>query len=280
MINSDLRKRSKKKLYELKPFLDEFNQSIETADYINNDPVQFMHVFDTKKDREIAGFYAALMAWGRRDVVCKKTEELLGLMNFKPFEFVECYNLSDTHLFRNFKHRTFKPVDMHEITIALSHIYHKYNDFEAFWKMCHILSLESGRPLMSEFHDQFFLHNNNFSNRTRKHISTPAKNGSCKRLYMYLRWCIRDNSPVDTGIWNFLTPAELKIPLDVHVARQSRKLGLLTRKTNDWKSVLELTRTLKLLDPNDPVKYDYSLFGLGALGLKIPSRFYLNSVNY
>jgi len=271
-----LRKRSKKLLFELKPYLDDLNQQVETPDYINSDPVQFMHAFDSKKDMEIAGFFAALMAWGRRDVVCRKVEELIGIMDYQPSQFITGYTEADFPLFRFFKHRTFKPVDLHGFTLALQAIYLNYTDFENFWASCNEISLKSGRPLMTVFHNRFFSYYPDFKKRTRKHISTPEKNGSCKRLYMYLRWCIRKESPVDPGIWNFINPSDLKIPLDVHVARQSRQLGLLTRRANDWKSVLELTSVLRILDPEDPVKYDYGLFGMGAFDINLPSRFYLN----
>lgn len=271
-----LRKRSRKLLLELKPYLDDLNHKVETSDYINSDPVQFMHAFDSKKDREIAGFFAALMAWGRRDVVCRKVEELIGIMDYQPFQFITGYTESDFPLFHFFKHRTFKPVDLHGITLALQSIYLNHTDFELFWNSCNDLSLRTGRPLMTVFHNRFFSQYPDFKKRTRKHISTPEKNGSCKRLYMYLRWCIRKESPVDPGIWTFINPSDLKIPLDVHVARQSRQLGLLARRANDWQSVLELTSVLRTLDPEDPVKYDYGLFGLGALDIKLPERFYLN----
>lgn len=271
-----LRKRSRDLLLELKPYLDELNQKVEVPGYIDSDPVQFMHAFDSKKDREIAGFFAALMAWGRRDVVCRKVEELMKIMDYMPCRFIMGYTESDFPLFRFFKHRTFKPIDLHGITLALQSIYLKHTDFELFWKSCSDFSAKSGLPLMTVFHNRFFSHYPDFKKRTYKHISTPEKNGSCKRLYMYLRWCIRNESPVDPGIWNFILPKDLKIPLDVHVARQSRQLGLLTRRANDWQSVLELTSVLKILDPEDPVKYDYGLFGLGAFDIKLPTRFYLN----
>jgi len=265
-------------LAEIKPYLDELNRVVECREYIENDPVQFMYAFENKKDREIAGFLAALMAWGRRDIVCRKVEELLGLMYYQPASFIRNYSYSDLHRFSNFRHRTFKPVDISNIMLALKRIYQNYTDFESFWAECKEQAELQQTEMMSQFHNRFFMMHNEFPQRTRKHISTPEKNGSCKRMYMFLRWCIRRESPVDTGIWTFMKPPELLIPLDVHVARQSRKIGLLTRKQNDWKSVTELTSTLKILDPRDPVRYDYSLFGLGAMNYKLPRRFILNKV--
>lgn len=267
---------SKKKLIELKPFLDDLNDKIEQSDYINDDPVQFMHAFESKIDREIAGFFAATMAWGRRDIVNAKVEDLLQRMNNKPADFVLNYSESDAKHFDGFKHRTFKPIDMHWLTRSLQSILLKFGDFENFWVYCYDLAKREERELMAVFHEQFFAFHPEIPQRVRKHVSNPEKNSSAKRLYMYMRWVIRKDSPVDTGIMDFMSPAELKIPLDVHVARQARKLGLLSRKQNDWKAVLELTKRMRILDPGDPARYDYALFGIGVLGTELPDELIIN----
>lgn len=267
---------SEKKLLELKPFLDDLVVNIERADYINDDPVQFMHAFEDKNDRELAGFFAATMAWGRRDIVNAKVEDLLQRMKYKPAEFILNYSERDTQAFEGFKHRTFKPIDIHWLTKTLQSILLKFQTFENFWAFCANRAKNQKRELITVFHDQFFTLHPEIPRRVRKHVSNPEKNSSAKRLYMYLRWVIRKNSPVDPGTMNFIPPSELKIPLDVHVARQARKLGLLSRKQNDWKAVLELTKRMKILDPEDPAKYDFALFGIGVLGSDIPEEFIVN----
>lgn len=273
-----LRKRSKITLLELKPLLDHINERVEQTDYIPKDPVQFMHAFEDKRDQEIAGFLAATMAWGRRDIVISKVNNLLQRMQYAPYDFVMNYNQADFQSFSGFKHRTFKPIDLHGLTLALQEIFRRYPDFEAFWKECYETGKIQNRPFLGIFHDRFFGLSPDLARRTRKHISNPEKGSPCKRLYMFLRWTIRKNSPVDPGIWNFMPPSELLIPLDVHVARQARKLGLITRRTNDWKAVNELTAMLSLLNPDDPARYDYALFGIGALNYSLPIRFHLNKV--
>lgn len=278
MNSKPLRHRSPKGLQEIRPYLDEINDRVEQPDYIINDPVQFAHAFTDKKDREIAGFLAATMAWGRRDIVIAKVDNLLKRMDYNPFLFVMNYNQSEYERLRTFKHRTFKPIDIHGILLGLKHIYTRYEDFESFWIQCYQHSQEENRPLTALFHHKFFDGCDDLANRTRKHISNPEKGSTCKRLYMFLRWMIRKNSPVDVGIWNFLQPSELLIPFDVHVARQAKKYGLVSRKSNDWKAVNQLTRTLRILNPNDPVRYDYALFGIGALGYALPKKFILNRV--
>ncbi|MDR9418895.1 TIGR02757 family protein [Gracilimonas sp.] len=267
---------SKKKLLELKPFLDDLIEKIEQPGYINDDPVQFMHAFEDKNDRELAGFFAATMAWGRRDIVNAKVEDLLNRMDNRPAEFILNYSESDAQNFEGFKHRTFKPIDMHWITKTLQSIMLKFGDFEQFWAFCHSRAKTEKRELIAVFHEHFFTFHPEIPQRVRKHVSNPEKNSSAKRLYMYLRWVIRNDSPVDPGTMDFISPAKLKIPLDVHVARQARKLGLLSRKQNDWKAVLELTKRMKILDPEDPAKYDYALFGIGVLGSEIPEEFDVN----
>ncbi|MCC5940288.1 MAG: TIGR02757 family protein [Balneolaceae bacterium] len=275
---SPLRKRSKKSLLELKPFLDEINAEVEKADYIPHDPVQFMHVFEEKRDAEIAGFFAATMAWGRRDIVIAKADDLFNRMDYKPFDFIMNYTQSDFKKFANFKHRTIKPVDVHGMILALQNIFANFKDFEGFWAMCYRKGIENNRHFLAVFHEEFFRRSSDLAERTKKHISNPEKGSTCKRLYMFLRWAIRKNSPVDPGIWSFLNASELLVPFDVHVARQARKYGLISRRTNDWKTVVQLTETLKLMNPDDPAVYDYALFGIGALGYELPRKFILNRV--
>lgn len=273
-----LRQRSLKGLQQIKPYLDEINDLVEQPDYIRNDPVQFAHAFTDKKDREIAGFLAATMAWGRRDIVIAKTDDLLKRMEYDPFRFVMNYNQSEFERLRTFKHRTFKPIDVHGLLLGLKEVYAEYEDFESFWIQCYRQSKKENRPLMALFHHKFFDGCDDLAHRTRKHISNPEKGSTCKRLYMFLRWMIRKNSPVDVGTWNFVDSSELLIPFDVHVAREAKKYGLVSRKSNDWKAVNQLTQILKILNPDDPVRYDYALFGIGALGYSLPSKFVLNRV--
>lgn len=268
---------SQKELIRLKPYLDELVSKIEQPDYINDDPVQFMHVFEDKNDKELAGFFAATMAWGRRDIVNAKVEDLLSRMNYRPAEFIENYSESDIPHFDGFKHRTFKPIDLHWLTKTLQTILLKFKTFENFWAYCLEKATRERRELIAVFHEQFFTFHPQIPRRTKKHVSNPEKNSSAKRLYMYLRWCLRKNSPVDPGTMTFMSPSDLKIPLDVHVARQARKLGLLSRKQNDWKAVQELTKRMKILSPEDPAKYDYALFGIGVMGSDIPAELIVNN---
>jgi len=271
-----LKKQSQKKLAELKPLLDDLVGEVENSDYIEHDPIRFMYDYSDKREREIAGFLAATMAWGRRDIVVSKTDDLLRRMDYKPLDFTLNYNQNEFGVLQGFKHRTFKPVDIHGILMALNNIFRHYPDFESFWKEAYDASKTNNTHLMHEFRTRFMQLSPDMASRTEKHISDPEKGSSCKRLWMYLRWCARQNSPVDTGIWNFIPASELMIPMDVHVARQSRRLGLLTRSYNDRKAVEELTSVLKKMDPADPVKYDYPLFGIGALNLNLPDHYIIN----
>lgn len=272
-----LRRMSRQKLLELKPFLDELNERVEVPSYIPEDPVLFMHAYDDKQDQALAGFFAAVMAWGRRDIVISKVEDLLERMDYRPAVFIGNFTESDAARFEGFKHRTFKPVDIYWLVKILKRILTNYGDFESFWQHCRNIALNEGRELMAVFHEEFFAQHPEAAQRTRKHISNADKNSSCKRLYLYLRWAIRKDSAVDPGIMDFMPPSELMIPLDVHVARQARALGLLTRTYNDWKAVKELTNRLRLLDPVDPARYDYALFGIGVMNKPIPKEFVRNA---
>lgn len=268
--------RNNEEIRELKPFLDRWVARTEVPSYIKNDPVLFMHCFEDNIDNNLAGFFGALFAWGRRDIVIRKTEDLMERMNHRPAEFIGNFRETDRARLEGFKHRTFKPVDIYWMIVILQRILNEHGTFEQFWDHCYRLAQHENREIMAIFPREFFGRAPEVAHRTRKHISDADKNSSCKRLYLYLRWAIRAGSPVDAGTMDFMPASELMIPLDVHVARQARRLGLLKRTYNDWKATRELTDKLELLDPSDPVKYDYALFGLGVSGNAIPEELLLN----
>ncbi|MCH8486004.1 MAG: TIGR02757 family protein [Candidatus Cyclonatronum sp.] len=264
-----------KRIPEMRPFLDEVVSRVEVPAYIDKDPVLFLHAYDGLIDKQLAGFFAAIMAWGRRDIVIAKVGELMERMGHKPAAFIGSYSEADREALAGFKHRTFTEEDVHHLIFNLRQVLDDFGNFEAFWKSVRQQALEQKRELIATFHERFMAYHTG-PQRTRKHIASSEKGSSCKRLYLYLRWTVRQNSVVDTGIYSFMPASELMIPLDVHVARHARRLGLLGRKQNDWQAVTELTRKLRLLDPEDPAKYDYALFGLGIEDIEVPKEFVIN----
>jgi len=275
MINKPFKTISKKKILALKPFLDEVAAAVEVPEYIDSDPVCFLHAYDNVADKQLAGFFAAIMAWGRRDIVINKVGELMERMEHRPFEFIKNYSDLNRDALKGFKHRTFTEEDVHQLMVQLSGIIRKFGGFEAFWKDVYAQSKVENRELIAVFHERFF-EGLTGPQRVKKHLANSEKNSSCKRLYLYLRWTVRKNSCVDTGVYSFMPESELMIPLDVHVARQARKLGILGRRQNDWKAVTELTEKLRLLNPQDPAYYDYALFGIGVLKKELPEEMIVN----
>ena len=271
-----LKRLPRKRYAELKPYLNSLCQQIDSEAYIKDDPVQFMHAYSNRLDQEMAGFFGALMAWGRRDIVINKVNDLLGRMDGKPAEFIGNYTDDDAGRFEGFKHRTFKPVDIHWLVTILSRILNRYGSFEAFWRYCYSLSEQDPQRLMSIFPAEFFALAPESADRTRKHVASAARNSSCKRIWLFLKWAVRTGSVVDLGMYDFMTPSELMIPLDVHVSRNARYLGLLTRHYNDWKAAVELTDNLRRLEPDDPAKYDFALFGMGIYPTAVPEPFAMN----
>ncbi len=268
-----------RRLETLRQFLDPVICQVEIPEYIAADPVAFMYRFDDKEDRNLAGFLAALMAWGRRDIVLAKTANLLDRFGTGPTDFIGNMTPTDEQRLEGFRHRTFKAHDIWWLLQALSRILRDYGSFERFWLDCHLADRVSGqRHLLTEFHNRFFALIPEAPVRVKKHLASPEKNSSCKRLWLFLRWTIRRDSCVDPGTMTFMPASELMIPLDVHVARYARMFGLLTRPANDWKAVAELTARLQLMDPADPAKYDYALFGIGIHGMAIPDEFIINAV--
>ncbi len=270
-----LRKGSRKQLLKLKPSLDEWVYRMEQPAYIDSDPIQFLHAFQDANDINVAGFFTATMAWGKRSIVIAKVDDFLSRMSYKPVEFIGNFTESDFEYLKGFKHRTFNDEDMYWLIKTIQSILKKHLSFESFWMECYQESKRHNRPLMGVFHEKFFSFYPEIPARTRRHLSNPEKGGSCKRLYMYLRWTLR-GGPVDLKSMSFMDTSEIYIPLDVHVARQSRILGLITRRQNDWKAVLELQKELVFLDPKDPSKYDYALFGLGLNPEWLESKWILN----
>jgi uncharacterized protein (TIGR02757 family) len=246
---------------ELKDFLDEKVIQYNTLDFIESDPVQIPHLFSLKEDVEIAGFLSATIAWGNRKMIIKNAHKMMDLMGNAPYDFVMSHTESDLERMESFVHRTFNGLDFASFIRSLQHIYQKHNGMEAvFLKNQESHSMQKS---ISEFKKIFFEIPHSY--RTQKHISDPLNGSAAKRINMYLRWmCRQDNKGVDLGIWKSISPASLSCPLDVHSGNVARKLGLLSRKQNDSKAVSELDKNLRQLDDNDPVKYDFALFGLGV----------------
>ena len=246
---------------ELKDFLDEKVLQYNTLDFIESDPVQIPHLFTRKEDIEIAGFLSATIAWGNRTMIIKNSHRMIDLMGNAPFDFVMSHSDDDLQRLETFVHRTFNGQDFSSFIKSLQNIYLNHNGFEGvFSKHQEPASIQKS---ISEFKKTFFEIPHQY--RTQKHVSDPMNGSAAKRINMYLRWmCRQDNKGVDLGIWKSIPPAVLSCPLDVHSGNVARKLGLLTRKQNDGKAVAELDAKLRKLDPNDPVKYDFALFGLGV----------------
>ena len=250
---------------KLKDFLDRKVDEYNQPSFIDNDPVCIPHLFSRQQDIEIAGLFAALFAWGNRTTIINKSKELMGLMDNEPYAF--CLNHSNDELRRllYFKHRTFNATDLLYFILFLKHHYTINKSLEtAFTKWMDRKDENIEHALNGFYHYFFSLQDAPL--RTRKHIASPQKNSTCKRLNMFLRWMVRrDDKGVDFGIWKNIAPAQLICPIDVHVARVARRFNLLQRNALDWQAARELTAYLRILDYKDPVKYDFALFGLGAI---------------
>ena len=241
----------------LKIKLDNLVEKYETEDFIKDDPIQFPHKFQFKKDIEIAGFIASLLAYGSRKQFIKKLDELFLIMQNEPLNFIQNF---EAKAIGNFNYRFGKPNDFIEIFEIMKKLYNTSNGLEELFEH----GYEQDK-LFETVVDYFYsrVNKNNAGQGFYHMIPNPRNGGAMKRMCMYLRWMVR-KGPVDIGIWEFMKPSELYIPLDVHVARISRQEGLLTRKANDFKAVIELTNKLKEFDPEDPVKYDFAIFGYGV----------------
>jgi uncharacterized protein (TIGR02757 family) len=249
---------------EVKELLDRYYLEFHRSGFIENDPLLIPHRFSKKEDIEIAGFFAAILAWGNRKTIIRNTDRLLGWMDHDPSGFIRGFSEADLKPFAAFVHRTFNGDDCLFFLHALQSIYNNQSGLEQVFQ---------GHTPGDEIREAIRNLRNVFFQiphlpRSEKHLANPEKNASAKRINMYLRWMVRkDPAGVDFGIWDNLRPSMLMCPLDIHTGNTARKLGILHRKQNDWKAVEELTAYLRKLDPSDPVKYDIALFSMGLHGL-------------
>ena len=245
---------------ELKEFLDSKVKQYNNPKFIESDPIQIPHRFTSKEDIEISAFLTATIAWGNRKMIIKNADRMMQLLNNSPYDFIVNHEESDLDKLDGFVHRTFNAADLKYFIKALKNIYSNHGGMESIFK--NNTTNTSIQPAIHEFKNMFFKLEH--LSRTQKHVGDPLKGSASKRLNMFLRWMVRnDNVGVDFGIWKTLNPSQLSCPLDVHSGNVARKLGLLKRKQNDAKALMELDTSLRVLDPNDPAKYDFALFGLG-----------------
>lgn len=250
---------------KLKLLLDRKLALYNNPAFIKNDPISIPHRFTKKQDIEIAGFFAAIFSWGNRTTIINKSKELMQLLNNAPHYFCLNHTNNDLKKLLTFKHRTFNATDLLYFIEFFKMHYSKHHSLEiAFTKWMHKKDETVENALKGFYH--YFFSLPDVPERTRKHIASPEKNSSCKRLNMFLRWMVRqDNKAVDFGIWKNISPAQLICPLDVHVIRVSQQLNILQNNKTDWQAALELTDYLRTLDKADPVKYDFALFGTGVM---------------
>ncbi len=252
---------------KLKDFFDSRVDEYNQPSFIKDDPVCIPHLFTKKQDIEIAAFFAAIFAWGIRLTIINKSRELMQLMDMAPHDFILNHSENELKQLLEFKHRTFNTTDLLYFIQFLKHHYTNYKSLEDAFSMH--LANDNGagevEKMLSGFH-RYFFSMEDMPSRTKKHIATPEKNSTCKRLNMFLRWMVRqDKKGVDFGIWKKIKPTWLICPVDLHVARVAKRFNLLERKQVDWQAALELTGYLRTLDAKDPVKYDFALFGLGVI---------------
>ncbi|GAC1421075.1 MAG: TIGR02757 family protein [Flavisolibacter sp.] len=233
--------------------------------FIEKDPISIPHFFTNKKDIEIAGLFASIFAWGHRTIIIKKSKELMTLFDNAPYQFIQEHEQKDLKRLEAYKHRTFNSTDLLYFIHFLKYHYSRFQSLEtAFTKWMAPGDLNIEKALIG-FHNYFFSLPE-APHRSKKHISTPLGGSTCKRINMYLRWMVRkDNCGVDFGLWNTILPSQLICPIDLHVARVARRLHLIKSKNLDWQAALQLTKKLTQFDKLDPVKYDFALFGLGAI---------------
>ncbi|MFA4978957.1 TIGR02757 family protein [Sphingobacterium paramultivorum] len=253
--------------FDLKDFLDKKVDEYNQPGFIPNDPISIPHQFSAKQDIEIMGFLASIMAWGQRKTIINKCNELVARMDGSPYDYMINHQEQDLKTLLGFKHRTFNDTDILYFVSFFKHHYQHFESLEDAFLGGQENREEVDLEMALNAFKTYFFSLPDYPVRTRKHISSPAQKSTVKRINMFLRWMVRkDTKGVDFGLWHRLSPKDLICPCDVHVERVARKFGLITLDKVNWKTAQELTANLRLLDPLDPVKYDFALFGLGVEG--------------
>ena len=246
---------------EILSFLNYKSNQYNNIKFIETDPIQIPHLFNKKEDVEISGFLTSTISWGNRKSIIKSAEKLIELLDHSPYDFILNHKKRDLDTLKPFVHRTFNGIDLIQFVKSLKHIYRNYNGLEEIFR--NNIKDDSLQYAIHKMKKIFF--EIPHTNRTKKHISDPMRGSAAKRINMFLRWMVRDDTRgVDFGIWKSISPRYLSCPLDVHTGNVARKLGLIQRKQNDHKAVMELDKKLREFDLSDPVKYDFALFGLGV----------------
>ena len=250
---------------KLQDFLNNKVSEYNQPSFIHDDPISVPHSFTQQQDIEIAGFFAAIFAWGNRKMIINKSKELMQLMDNAPHQFITQHKEDDLKKMLHFKHRTFNTTDLLYFIHFLKHHYSNSQSLETAFSKWMQPGDENIENALTGF-PHYFFSLPDAPHRTKKHIATPEKNSTCKRLCMFLRWMVRkDNCGVDFGIWQNIKPSQLICPIDLHVARVAKRFELVKRPSVDWLTALELSSHLKKFDPSDPAKYDFALFGLGVV---------------
>ena len=239
----------------LKKHLEDLVLTYETPDFIKNDPVQFPHKFSKKQDIEISALIASSLAFGKREQIIEAIEKIHIIMENEPYNFIQNYKKNDRKIFKDFKYRYITGENIADIAEGLRKAFKNYTSLEELFLKYHFVCHDTVKEGLIGFVGELLTCNNYL-------LPCPSKKSACKRLNLFLKWMVR-KPPVDLGVWHGVEPSKLIIPLDTHVAKVSRKLGLLGRNTDDWQSALEITLKLREFDSNDPVKYDFALFGVG-----------------
>ena len=238
--------------------LEEAYEMYAKPTFVDDDPISIPKRYTKKQDIEITAFWTSMLAWGLRKTIINKATQLFELMGDSPYDFFMNHRDEDLARFEDFKHRTFNYTDTLFFIDALKRVYQSYDSLEDAFILEGSLSGES----LNTFYD-FFFSPSYAPQRTRKHLAAPRKKSTCKRICMFLRWIVRsDKEGIDLGLWKKIKPSQLYLPLDVHVDRSARALGLITRKQRDWKTVVEITDAVRELDPEDPCRFDFALFGM------------------
>jgi len=254
---------------QIRDVLEKLYQRYNRRELISPDPLQFLYRYSNPADVEITAFLASAMAYGRVQQIEKSLDNLLGRMGDSPYEFVIHFNRDKRQTLKDFKHRFTAGDDISDLLTLLKTAINRCGSIERYFAMGYNPGDRNIIPALSNFCNSLLdIHVAGQGKQPARGLKyllvSPAGGSACKRLNLFLRWMVRDDD-VDTGLWKSIEKAKLIVPVDVHMGRLCKILGLYDRKTVSLSAAAEITESFAGIEPADPVKYDFALSRIGIL---------------
>ena len=254
---------------QIRDVLEKLYKRYNRRELISPDPLQFLYRYSSPADMEIAAFLASALAYGRVEQIEKSLDNLLGRMSNSPYEFVVNFDKSKRKKLKDFKHRFTTGDDISDLLTIFRTVMRRWGSIERYFALGYNPDDKNIIPALSKFCNSLLEthaagHKGQAASGLKYLLVSPDGGSACKRLNLFLRWMVRDDD-VDIGLWKSINKAKLIVPVDIHMSRLCKILGLYDRRTVSLSAAIEITESFAEIEPADPVKYDFALSRIGII---------------